>query len=121
METGHPPRPLRNLSCPLRSSFKTDSPADKSHPADAPHSNSAKAQATPRPEIGEFPQNYFQTVACFSADENDRKPATIYHAIHHDFTTKHHAKNALFPKPPSKNAHKTPKTTHSHRLKFFLK
>jgi hypothetical protein len=41
------------------------------------------------------------------------------------FTTtspqKHHAKHPLFPEPPSKNAHKTPKTTLSRRPQFFLK
>jgi hypothetical protein len=80
-----------------------------------------KPKPPPRPETGEFPQNYFQTVACFSAGENDRKPATIYHAIHHNFTTKTPRKNANFSSTPLKTAHKTRKTTLSRRLKLFLK
>jgi hypothetical protein len=41
------------------------------------------------------------------------------------FTTtspqKHHPKTSIFPAPPSKNAHKAPKTTLSRRPEFFLK
>jgi hypothetical protein len=70
---------------------------------------------------GEFPQNYYKTVAFFSPRKIGRQTTTIYHAIHHNSPRKHHAKTPIFPAPPSKNAHKTAKNTLSHRPQIFLK
>jgi hypothetical protein len=47
----------------------------------------------------------------FPPREIDRQPTTVYHAIHHNFTTKTPRKNTGIPSTPSKNTHKTPKTT----------
>src|SRR5437899_10578627 len=60
--------------------------------------------AIPQPRPAEFPQNYFANLACFSACENDRQATTIYHPIHHNFTTKTPRKNSDFSNTPSKNA-----------------
>jgi len=50
----------------------------------------------------EFPQKYFKTVAYFSDCENDHQPTTIYHPIHHNFTTKTPRKNTHFSNTPLK-------------------
>jgi hypothetical protein len=60
-------------------------------------------------------------MAGFSACENERNPTTIYHPIHHDFTIKTPRKNTDFSGTPAKNAHKTPKTTHSRHPQIFMK
>jgi hypothetical protein len=60
-------------------------------------------------------------VACFSPPRNDRQQATITTQFTTTSPQKHHTKTPLFPKPPSKNAHKTAKTTLYARPKFFLK
>jgi hypothetical protein len=70
---------------------------------------------------GGFPQNYFNKLAGFSACENDRQPAAIYHAIHHNFTTKTPRKNTDFSSTPLKKAHKPQKPPFPAAHRFFLK
>jgi hypothetical protein len=57
----------------------------------------------------------------FPRRANNHQPTTIHHAIHHNFTKKTTQKTPTFPALPSKNAHKTPKTTLSRRPQFFMK
>jgi hypothetical protein len=59
-------------------------------------------------------------VAYFYAAEND---ALCHHLMPSNPTTspsKNHVLHPLFSKPPSKNTHKTAKTTHSRRPKNIL-
>jgi len=69
----------------------------------------------------EFPQKYFKKMENFRRRANDHQRAMIYHAIHHNFTTKTPHQKLTFSKTPSKNAHKAPKTNLPRRPKFFLK
>jgi hypothetical protein len=57
----------------------------------------------------------------FPPREIDRQPTTVYHAIHHNFTTKTPRQTPTFPKTTLKNAHKTSKATLSRHPQFFLK
>jgi hypothetical protein len=50
----------------------------------------------------------------FQTPKSDRHPTTIYHAIHHNFTTKNHAQNTIFLKNPQQ---KRPSTTKTKRPK----
>jgi hypothetical protein len=45
-------------------------------------------------------KNKFKKVACFSTRKNTTQSTTIYHAIHHNFTTIYHHKTHQIPQNP---------------------
>jgi hypothetical protein len=72
--------------------------------------------------VPEFPQKYFQKLANFQLPNNDTNPTTIHHQPTTTSPQKHHTKTSPLPKPPSKNARKTTKTTPStHQEKNLRK
>jgi hypothetical protein len=82
---------------------------------------SSTAAVTPRPDSQRISTELFQNRGMFFIVQN--RPAN-YHDLprnDHNFTTKTPRKNTRFSETPLKNAHKTPKTTHSRRPQFFLK
>ena len=44
------------------------------------------------PDSINFVESFTQKVACFSTPKNTTQNTTIYHAIHHNFTTIYHHK-----------------------------
>jgi hypothetical protein len=56
-----------------------------------------------RPKINprnDIHRKIFKKVACFSSGKNTTQSTTIYHAIHHNFTTNYHHKNTKNPQNP---------------------
>jgi hypothetical protein len=59
-------------------------------------------------------------MAYFSPPKTMHLTTTLCHRITTTSPAKNHILQSLFPKPPSKNAHKTTKNTHSARPKNIL-
>jgi hypothetical protein len=68
------------------------------HCSDGSHSDTNSQNGTAR-------KIKFEEVACFSAPKNPPSPHHVYHAFHHNFTTKTPHPKHPFPKTPLKNAH----------------
>jgi hypothetical protein len=66
------------------------------------------------------PKNKVKKLACFSAQKNSLQLTMKHHESTTDSPRKHHPKNTLFPKPPSKTPAKGQKKAPATAGTFFL-
>jgi hypothetical protein len=72
-----------------------------------------------REEIAEYPQKYFQKLACFQTPENMRRTTTLMHPITTNSPQKYQQKTPTFPKTTLKTRAKSRFFDAQPRQNFF--